>query len=346
MPNYELAAERAARKYGINPRIFKAMIRQESGFNPNAKSGAGAEGIAQFMPATAKGYGVNLHDGRVTDDLDGAARYLRDNLKRTGGNYHRALSIYNSGRPDAYKDPNFAKGQTYNYVRTILGGAKGEHVSGGGGSTARGSAAGGPTMVPTTRTEEKFDAEGYGKARNLAILGQHLAKTRGPNNPLARAGLITTDLPDPANFQHLETLSGSKLADGIASRGYSPKASSLIQTVTDRINKIDSQKLPYAWGGGHGAKPETPGNGVALDCSGFVSAALGINPRVSGAMGSVGKPGRGKVNIYYNGTHTLLEVNGHFAGTSASNPGGGAGWIPRSALGAGYLKKFKVVHLD
>ena len=116
MPNYELAAERAARKYKIDPRIFKAMIRQESNFNPNAKSGAGAEGIAQFMPETAKGYGVNLHDGRVTDDLEGAAKYLRANLKRTGGNYHKALSIYNSGKPDAYKDPNFAKGQTYDYV--------------------------------------------------------------------------------------------------------------------------------------------------------------------------------------------------------------------------------------
>ena len=63
-------------------------------------------------------------------------------------------------------------------------------------------------------------------------------------------------------------------------------------------------------------------------------------------MGSVGKPGKGRVNIYYNGTHTLIEVNGHFAGTSATNPGGGAGWIPRSALSADYLKRFKVRHLD
>jgi soluble lytic murein transglycosylase-like protein len=120
--NYQKAAERAARRYGLNPNVFKAMIRQESGFNPNARSPVGAQGIAQFMPATAREYGVNLNDNRVRDDLDGAARYLAANLRKYGS-YHAALSVYNSGRPDAYKDPSFAGGQTYNYVRSILSSA-------------------------------------------------------------------------------------------------------------------------------------------------------------------------------------------------------------------------------
>lgn len=113
----EAAAERAAKKYGLDVQIFKAMIRQESGFNKNARSPVGAQGIAQFMPATAKQYGVNLNDGLIADDLDGAARYLRDNLKRTNGNYEEALSIYNSGRPDGYKSIP----ETMNYVKTIMG---------------------------------------------------------------------------------------------------------------------------------------------------------------------------------------------------------------------------------
>jgi hypothetical protein len=124
MPDYEKAAERAAKKYGIDPAIFKAQLRQESGLKPGLTSSAGAQGIAQFMPATAKQYGVNLNDGRVSDDLDGAARYMRDNLDRTGDDYKAALSIYNSGRADAYKDPNFAGGQTYHYVNSILSAAK------------------------------------------------------------------------------------------------------------------------------------------------------------------------------------------------------------------------------
>lgn len=129
MPDYKLAADRAADRHGINRRIFRAMIQQESGFNPKARSPAGAQGIAQFMPATAKGYGVNLSDNRASDDLEGAARYLAANLKRTGGNYTQALSIYNSGRPDGFKHIS----ETANYVKTILGnaGTKG----GGGGST-------------------------------------------------------------------------------------------------------------------------------------------------------------------------------------------------------------------
>jgi hypothetical protein len=123
LPNYTKVIKKAARRYGINPAILEAQLRQESGLNPNAKSPAGAQGIAQFMPATAASYGVNLNDGKASDDIDGAARYMRDNLKRTQGDYKAALSIYNSGRPDAYKDPRFAGGQTYNYVKGILAAA-------------------------------------------------------------------------------------------------------------------------------------------------------------------------------------------------------------------------------
>ena len=131
MPNYELAAERAARKHGIDPRIFKAMIRAESNFNPQAGSPAGARGIAQFMPATARAYGVNLDDGRVSDDLDGAARYIKANLQRTGGNYHQALSIYNSGQPDKYRAGGYP--ETIAYVNKIMGGRKNETLAEGGG---------------------------------------------------------------------------------------------------------------------------------------------------------------------------------------------------------------------
>lgn len=133
MPNVRRQIRRSARKYGINPRILEAQLRQESGLREGLRSPAGAQDIAQFMPATARAYGVTLGDNRTADDIDGAARYMRDNLKRTGGNYAAALSIYNSGRPDAYKDPNFAGGQTYNYVKKILGsaGTKGRQPSPG-----------------------------------------------------------------------------------------------------------------------------------------------------------------------------------------------------------------------
>lgn len=141
--NYEAAAERAAKKYGIDPAIFKAMIRAESNFNPDAGSPAGARGIAQFMPATAEAYGVNLNDGKVTDDLEGAARYLRDNLKKTGGDYRAALSIYNSGQPDKYKPGGYP--ETIAYVKKIMEGKDNETT--GGPSTS-------PVEAPSTPATE------------------------------------------------------------------------------------------------------------------------------------------------------------------------------------------------
>jgi murein DD-endopeptidase MepM/ murein hydrolase activator NlpD len=170
MPDYRLATERAARKFGVNPAILKALIKRESNFNPNARSSAGARDIAQFMPPTAKAYGVTLGDGLVTDDLEGAARYIADNLKRTGGNYHQALSIYNSGRPDAYKDPSFAGGQTYNYVRSILADAKKEGPAVNGGRSSSSSRSHPSSSTTTTTTVGGVDNSGARRAATLSFL--------------------------------------------------------------------------------------------------------------------------------------------------------------------------------
>jgi hypothetical protein len=346
MPDYKLAARRAAAKYNIDPRIFQAMIQQESGFRPVATSGAGAQGIAQFMPATAKAYGVNLHDGRATDDLEGAAHYIADNLKRTGGNYHKALSIYNSGRPDAFRDPNFAKGQTYNYVKNILANAK--NFGGGGSPSAAPSGGQRPSGGSRTTTTETttFDQAGYDKARKGAILADYLQKVN-PGSQLLRAGVVKPGMPDRTDFEQTTTSTKTTpLTQHVTGRGYSDTTAGLIQTLTDRANKIDAKKLPYQWGGGHGAKPVTPGSSVPVDCSGAVSSVLGLNPRVSGEFAKWGKPGKGRITVYANDKHVLMEINGHFFGTSARNPGGGAGWIPRSQISSEYLKGFTARHID
>lgn len=187
MPNYELAAERAARKFGVNPRIFKAMIRAESNFNPNAGSPAGARGIAQFMPATAKGYGVDLDDGRVTDDLEGAAKYLKANLARTGGNYSKALSIYNSGQPDKYLPGGYP--ETINYVKKIMEGRKSETLTEGGPSSARPS-----SSSPSKRTEVVSPGVDNSEAR-VQALQQFLANKNSDPIQLALAIRQNQDVP-------------------------------------------------------------------------------------------------------------------------------------------------------
>lgn len=113
-----------------------------------------------------------------------------------------------------------------------------------------------------------------------------------------------------------------------------------------RANVINAQHLPYEWGGGHAGKTALR-DPVPLDCSGAVSKVLGIDPRVSGQFASWGSPGDGGnhgVTIYSNSHHVLMKIDGHFFGTSATNPGGGAGWIKQSAISPSYLKGFTARH--
>ncbi|HEX5619669.1 MAG TPA: lytic transglycosylase domain-containing protein [Solirubrobacteraceae bacterium] len=109
----------AAKKYGLDPALLAGLVKQESGFNPNAGSPAGARGLTQLMPSTAAGLGVtNVLD--PAQSLEGGAKYLRQQLDAFGGDVTRALAAYNAG-PGAVKRyggvPPYA--ETQNYVRAV-----------------------------------------------------------------------------------------------------------------------------------------------------------------------------------------------------------------------------------
>jgi soluble lytic murein transglycosylase-like protein len=110
----------AAASNGIDPALLKGLVSQESGFDPTARSAAGALGLTQLMPGTAASLGVTNPLDPV-QSLQGGAKYLRQQLDRFGGDPRLALAAYNAG-PGAVARyggvPPYA--ETQNYVNSVM----------------------------------------------------------------------------------------------------------------------------------------------------------------------------------------------------------------------------------
>lgn len=120
-PQYASLIGKAAIDNDLPPNLLAAQIKQESSFNPRAVSPAGAQGVSQFMPATAKEMGINPLNPE--EAIPAGAKYLRQNIDKFGGDVPTGLAAYNAGPGRVERaggDISQLPPETRNYVTSIL----------------------------------------------------------------------------------------------------------------------------------------------------------------------------------------------------------------------------------
>lgn len=117
--SFDSIIRQAAQTHGVSEGLIKAVMHTESGFNSNARSPVGAQGLMQLMPATARRFNVsNSFDPQ--QNIFGGAKYLSWLIKRFNGNTNLALAAYNAGEGNVDKYggiPPFR--ETQDYVRRV-----------------------------------------------------------------------------------------------------------------------------------------------------------------------------------------------------------------------------------
>lgn len=109
---------KASRHYGVDTGLIKAVIKAESDFNPRAVSSAGARGLMQLMPATARGLGVSDSFDPEQNVMAGT-RFLRDLLNRYNGDLESTLAAYNWGPGNVDRHPDRLPRETRTYLTRV-----------------------------------------------------------------------------------------------------------------------------------------------------------------------------------------------------------------------------------
>jgi hypothetical protein len=128
--NFDGMIKEAASKHGVDESLVRAVIKQESAFNPKATSGCGAKGLMQLMDDTAKDLGVtNSYD--PYQNIMGGAKYLRQLLDRFDGNMTKAIAGYNAGPGAVEKFGGIPPyNETQDYVTKVMANFQGYKSNG------------------------------------------------------------------------------------------------------------------------------------------------------------------------------------------------------------------------
>ena len=119
-PAYQAKVAELAARFDLSPALIEALVWQESRWRAGAVSPVGARGLAQLMPGTAREPGVDSSDPFA--NLEGGARYLRQQLDRFDGNVEKALAAYNAGPGRVIRSGGVPRiRETQTYVAAIMG---------------------------------------------------------------------------------------------------------------------------------------------------------------------------------------------------------------------------------
>jgi hypothetical protein len=216
VPDYRAVARQKAKKYGLDPYIFERQINAESGFRPRIGSPAGAQGIAQIMPATAASWGVNPNDPVAA--LDAAAKHMAQYVRKYGS-YEKALRAYNAGEGAIERSKGFS--ETNNYVAKILFNGRDPGRLGSPSSSPTPtrppnrppSRSGKPATAgsPLTKTVTTVIPGTPASDNRRDVLAQYLLNRHSPNALLAAAASVkfTPAVPDKKVTQKITLPAGT-----------------------------------------------------------------------------------------------------------------------------------------
>lgn len=254
MANYRKAARRSARRHGIDPDIFARQINAESGFNPTARSPAGALGIAQIMPDTARGWGVDPMNPIAALDAaaQNMARYIRDY-----GGWENALRAYNAG-PGAI-EASRGYSETNAYVSKIL---RGQNPNPGNPSAFN------RLMSKTMQVEDP-------EAFKRVVLANYLVRNN-PDSLLLRLGVVS---PNEPTTRTVDAATHRRTPAIASSRGGAGAPGTLHELFYDPLGGWDEGKSIGAIGGHSDHVHFAAGSHKEADALGRLAQKMGLQVR-------------------------------------------------------------------
>ena len=187
---YDHIIRQAAQTHGVSEGLIKAVMHTESGFNSNARSPVGAQGLMQLMPATARRFNVsNAYDPQ--QNIFGGAKYLGWLIKRFNGNTSLALAAYNAGEGNVAKYggiPPFR--ETQDYVRRVT--SRYSNLYAGGISSANNNT---NALVIESASQGQLIASGSSNNSNNSRNNTSNSNSHSPRQIIVSSDGTFTDAP-------------------------------------------------------------------------------------------------------------------------------------------------------